>query len=65
MTTSAMIGIVNYGFGNLTSVAGAVERLGFDPRVSLDTGVLGACAKLNPARHPPSGTGCGISANGS
>lgn len=41
-----MIGIVDYGLGNLASVAGAVERLGFEPCVSSDAGVLGTCDKL-------------------
>ena len=41
-----MIGIVDYGLGNLASVSGAVERLGFEPRVSSDPGSLAACDKL-------------------
>ena len=27
-----MIGIIDYGLGNLTSVAGAVEKVGFEPK---------------------------------
>ena len=41
-----MIGIVDYGLGNLAPVASAVERLGCGPCVSSDTGVLGTCDKL-------------------
>jgi len=41
-----MIGIIDYGLGNLTSVAGAVERLGFEPAISSDPDALGACDKL-------------------
>ncbi len=41
-----MIGIVDYGLGNLASVAGAIERLGFDPCVSSDPDSLGTCDKL-------------------
>lgn len=46
MATGAMIGVVDYGLGNLASVAGAVERLGFEPRVSSDPDFLGTCDKL-------------------
>ncbi len=42
----ARIGIVDYGLGNLRSVAGAVDRLGHAPEVSADPGVLAACDKL-------------------
>ncbi|MFQ5763665.1 MAG: imidazole glycerol phosphate synthase subunit HisH [Rhodospirillales bacterium] len=41
-----MIGIIDYGLGNLTSVAGAVEKVGFEPVVSADAGVLSECEKL-------------------
>jgi len=41
-----MIGIVDYGLGNLTSVAGAVAKVGFEPVVSADATVLGDCEKL-------------------
>ena len=46
MAAGAMIGVVDYGLGNLASVAGAVERLGFEPRVSSDPDFLGTCDKL-------------------
>ena len=41
-----MIGIIDYGLGNLTSVAGAVEKVGFKPVVSSDARVLSDCEKL-------------------
>ncbi|MBG0776952.1 MAG: imidazole glycerol phosphate synthase subunit HisH [Desulfovibrionaceae bacterium] len=41
-----MIGIVNYGLGNLRSVAGAVQRVGYDPRISSDPGELARADKL-------------------
>lgn len=41
-----MIAIVNYGLGNLRSVAGAVERLGFDPIITDDPELLARSAKL-------------------
>lgn len=41
-----MIGIIDYGLGNLTSVAGAVEKVGFEPVVSADAGILSDCEKL-------------------
>ncbi len=41
-----MIGIVDYGLGNLTSVAGAVERLGYEPRITADPAELAAADKL-------------------
>ncbi len=41
-----MIGIVDYGLGNLTSVAGAVERVGFEPVISADPETLGHAKKL-------------------
>jgi imidazole glycerol-phosphate synthase subunit HisH len=41
-----MIGIVDYGLGNLASVAGAVEKLGFDPVISTNAEVLGRAEKL-------------------
>lgn len=40
------VGIVDYGLGNLRSVAGAVRRLGHEPLVSSDPAELGRCAKL-------------------
>tara|TARA_B100000965_G_scaffold187497_1_gene156482 strand:- start:731 stop:1348 length:618 start_codon:yes stop_codon:yes gene_type:complete len=41
-----MIGIVDYGLGNLTSVAGAVAKLGFEPVVSADADTLDSADKL-------------------
>ena len=41
-----MIGIIDYGLGNLTSVAGAVEKVGFEPKISGEAAVLGECGKL-------------------
>ncbi len=41
-----MIGIIDYGLGNLTSVAGAVEKVGFKPEISGDMAVLSDCDKL-------------------
>ena len=41
-----MIAIVDYGLGNLTSVAGAVERLGFEPQVTADPRALAQADKL-------------------
>jgi imidazole glycerol-phosphate synthase subunit HisH len=41
-----MIGIIDYGLGNLASVAAAVERLGFEPVVSADIEVLSDANKL-------------------
>jgi glutamine amidotransferase len=41
-----MIGIVDYGLGNLHSVAGAVERLEAEPVISDDPIVLADCNKL-------------------
>lgn len=41
-----MIGIVDYGLGNLASVAGAVQKLGFEPVVSSDADVLSHAEKL-------------------
>lgn len=40
------IGIINYGLGNLHSVAGAVERLEYQPLISDDIHELSSCAKL-------------------
>ncbi len=37
---TATIAIVDYGLGNLTSVAGAVERLGFAPRLAAEPAAL-------------------------
>lgn len=39
-------GIVDYGLGNLRSVAGAIERLGWTPVVSDHAGELARCDKL-------------------
>ncbi len=35
-----MIGIIDYGLGNLTSVAGAVEKVGFEPLITSDPVLL-------------------------
>jgi imidazole glycerol-phosphate synthase subunit HisH len=40
------IGVIDYGLGNLRSVAGAVERVGHDPVVTSDIGALEAADKL-------------------
>jgi len=40
------IGIVDYGMGNLRSVAGAVEKVGHSPVITSDPSALGACDKL-------------------
>lgn len=40
------IGIINYGLGNLHSVAGAVERLEHQPLISSNPDELASCAKL-------------------
>jgi glutamine amidotransferase len=41
-----VIAIVDYGLGNLASVAGAVEFLGFEPVVTSDPQVLAGAEKL-------------------
>ena len=41
-----MIGIIDYGLGNLTSVAGAVRKLGYEPRITADPAELAAADKL-------------------
>jgi len=41
-----MIGIIDYGLGNLRSVLGAVEKLGFDATISSDAAILAAADKL-------------------
>ena len=41
-----MIGIIDYGVGNLHSVAGAVEKVGFQPLISGDSEVLSKAEKL-------------------
>ena len=41
-----MIGIVDYGLGNLTSVAGVVEKLGFEPRITCEPDELARAEKL-------------------
>lgn len=41
-----MIGIIDYGLGNLTSVAGAVAKLGFDATITADPDRLSDCEKL-------------------
>lgn len=41
-----MIGIIDYGLGNLRSVAGAVERLDESPVISADPQTLAECSKL-------------------
>jgi glutamine amidotransferase len=40
------VGIVDYGMGNLRSVAGAVEKIGHTPEISADAGALAACERL-------------------
>ncbi len=42
----SLVGIVDYGLGNLRSVAGAVERLEHEPLVSSDAGELERADKL-------------------
>jgi glutamine amidotransferase len=41
-----MIGIVDYGLGNLTSVAGAISKLGFQPTITSDADALAGADKL-------------------
>ena len=41
-----MIGIVDYGLGNLTSVAGAVFKLGYEPVITCDADELARADKL-------------------
>ncbi|MEW6664763.1 MAG: imidazole glycerol phosphate synthase subunit HisH [Thermodesulfobacteriota bacterium] len=41
-----MIGVIDYGLGNLRSVAGAVERVGFEPVVTRDPADLEKAEKL-------------------
>lgn len=41
-----MIGIINYGLGNLRSVAGAVERLGHEAKIANSTDELSRAKKL-------------------
>lgn len=41
-----MIGIVDYGLGNLASVIGAVTKVGFEGRITGDAGELAVCEKL-------------------
>lgn len=43
---SSVVAIIDYGLGNLRSVAGAVQRLGFSPVVSNRSEELSAAAKL-------------------
>lgn len=45
-TRNGTVGIVDYGVGNLTSVAGAIERLGFEPLVSANAAALAETQKL-------------------
>ncbi len=42
----ARIGIVDYGMGNLRSVAGAIEKVGHTPVIASDPSTLGVCDKL-------------------
>jgi glutamine amidotransferase len=42
----ARIGIVDYGMGNLRSVAGAVEKVGHVPEISHDASTLASCDRL-------------------
>jgi glutamine amidotransferase len=41
-----MIGIIDYGLGNLTSVAGAVEKVGFQPVITSEASILEQTEKL-------------------
>jgi len=41
-----MIGIIDYGLGNLRSVAGAVKRVGYEPVVTSDASQLAKADKL-------------------
>lgn len=41
-----MIGIIDFGLGNLISVAGAVEKLGFVPKITSDIETLRSSVKL-------------------
>lgn len=41
-----MIAVVDYGLGNLRSVAGAVKRVGFNPVITSDPAVLRSADKL-------------------
>ena len=41
-----MIGIIDYGLGNLTSVAGAVIKVGYVPQITSDPIKLADCEKL-------------------
>lgn len=41
-----MIGIIDYGLGNLRSVAGAVAKVGYEPQITSDIGELRAADKL-------------------
>ncbi|MFA5339114.1 MAG: imidazole glycerol phosphate synthase subunit HisH [Candidatus Omnitrophota bacterium] len=41
-----MIAIVDYGLGNLRSVAGAIQKLGFKPLITSDASDLKKCEKL-------------------
>lgn len=41
-----MIGIIDYGLGNLTSVAGAIEKLGYEPVITCNVAKLEQAHKL-------------------
>lgn len=41
-----MIGIIDYGLGNLTSVAGAISKVGFEPLITNDANELARMDKL-------------------
>jgi len=41
-----LIGIIDYGLGNLRSIAGAVTKVGFEPLISSDALQLAGCEKL-------------------
>ena len=41
-----MIGIIDYGLGNLTSVAGAISKVGFEPLITNDVNELARMDKL-------------------
>ena len=40
------VGVVDYGMGNLRSVAGAIEKLGHVPQISRDPNTLAKTDKL-------------------
>lgn len=42
----SLVGIIDYGLGNLRSVAGAVAKVGFEPVISAEAETLWRCSKL-------------------